>query len=236
MADENTTGSEQTPTVTTPEVTPPAPASPDTSTTENPPADSTLLTGEPPKVEDKAPEQTDEEKAAAAEHDKLFGAPETEYEITGLPEGMTIDKEALAAFEPVAKQLGLSNEGMSLVAQTYAQILPKVTEGVIDNLQKDIIAQHATWATEATEMVKSDEAFGGKPLPEVLQVSAKTIDRFGGPEFREFLDQTGLGNHPAMVKFSYLAGTAISEDTTFERGGTAPTAKSRTEKFYGPQT
>lgn len=209
MAEESTIDS--TPTILTPPTE--TPVSTDTSTTAAPEGE-TLLT---PKEEAPNP---------------LFGAPDTGYEISGLPEGMTVDKEALAAFEPIAKELGLSNEGMSKVAAAYAGILPKVTENVVMGIQNDIAAQHSAWANESIEMVKSDPVFGGKPLTEIQQVSAKALDRFAGPEFRTFLEETGLGNHPGMVRAFYQAGSAISEDTTFERGGAAVAPKSRTDLYY----
>lgn len=244
MADENTT--DLTPTTETPPVADPNPAtgSEPTSTTETPtpPADEGTILGGPEGEEDKggepkAPEQTDEEKAAAEAKAALFGAPEGDYEIAGLPEGMEVDKVALEKITPLAKELGLSNEGFSKLANVYAtDIMPTVVEGVVDNLQKDIAAQHATWATEAAELIKTDPVFEGKTLDDAKALSAKAIDRFGGGDFRKFLNDTGLGNHPAMLKFAYLAGSLIAEDTTFERGGSAPVKKSVTEKFYGPQS
>jgi hypothetical protein len=39
-----------------------------------------------------------------------------------------------------------------------------------------------------------------------------------------------------MMKFAYLAGSAISEDTTFERGDKGSKPKSTVDKFYGEQT
>lgn len=240
MADENTTDSTSTDlTLETP-----AADSKDTSTTETPTPEGgedtgTLLTPPPAKEGEEKPaeekpkdkvEQTPEEKAKA----ELFGAPEGDYELTGLPEGTVIDDKALAAITPLAKELGLSSVGMSKIASVYANdILPQVTNTVVDGIQRDVAAQHAAWATEAKELVATDEAFGKRPLAEVQQVSAKAIDRFGGAEFRTFLDETGLGNHPAMLKFAYLTGTAISEDTSFERGGASSKPKTSVEKFYG---
>lgn len=240
MADENTTGSDQ---VTT-EGTPPAnegdqTASTDTSNTPPNPTqeadgddDSTLLT---PKQDGEGDDEPPANEDPAAE---FHGAPEGDYEMIALPEGMTVDTDALAAFTPLAKEIGLSQAGFAKVVEAYANtIMPGVQDRVVDNLQKDIAAQHAAWATEAKEMVQTDkETFGDAKLDEVLAVSAKAIDRFGGEDFREFLRTTGLGNHPAMVKMSYLVGTLISEDTAFERGGTASAPKSRAEKFYGPQS
>jgi len=241
MADENTTDLTPTPTDQPATDQSQATGSESSSTTETPQADppaedeGTLLTGKEPKADE--PEKTPEQLAAEAEHAKLFGAPEGDYEIAGLPDDMEIDKAALDAVTPVAKELGLSNEGFSKLANVYAtQVLPQVTETVVDNLQKDIAAQHATWASEAIELVKTDPIFEGKPLTEVQQFAAKSIDRFGGEDFRKFLNDTGLGNHPAMMKFAYATGMAIAEDTSFERGSTAPTKKTVVEKFYGPQS
>lgn len=233
MADQaTTTASEPTTEATAPAVE--APQAPDTSTTETPQSEaeapSTLLTGKEPEA------PAEDEKTPPAENAALFGAPEGEYEITGLPEGMTVDKDALAVFEPIAKELGLSNEGMSKVAAVYAELLPKVTDKVVEGLQGDVAAQHAQWATDTIEMVKTDPVFEGKKLADVQGVAAKALDRFGGPELRTFLEETGLGNDPRMMKFAFLAGSAISEDTTFERGGPAPTTKSRTEKYYPSST
>lgn len=242
-----------------PKVESPAPDSSDTnsSTTESPSSDPTpdadggsLLN---PKPEDAQPEgeqgddaKTDEPPANAA----MFGAPEegADYEISGLPEGITIDKEALAAVTPLARELNLSNEGLSKLAGVYTE---NVLPGVVQQMQNDLAAQAAQvtkdWATDARasviggqnaagETVEADAVYAGRTLAEVQQVSAKALDRFGGEGFREFLDQHGLGNHPQMLRFAFAAGSAIGEDTSFERGGGVPSAPlTREEKYYGKQ-
>ncbi len=178
-----------------------------------------------------------EEQAAADAKAALFGVPEGDYEPAGLPEGTVIDKAALEAVTPVARELGLSNEGFSKLAGVYAEkVLPQVTEAVTSQILAQSAATTAGWATEAIEAVKTDAAFGGKPLAEVQAISAKALDRFGGSEFRQYLADTGLGNHPAMLKAMFLAGSAIAEDTTFERGGTPTQPKSRVDKFYPTTT
>ncbi len=235
MAEENTTDSTPTPT----EQTAPPTDSSTSSTTAPAPADDeaapgTLLTsGAEPKA-DEPDTRTDEEKAAEASRATLFGVPEGEYKVDGLPEGTVIDDKAMAAVTPLAKELGLSNEGFSKLANVYAsEVLPGVVEKYNDDLQREVVAQHAAWGQETVELIKTDPVFKGSQLKDVQQVAAKTLDRFGGDKFRSFLDETGLGNHPDMVRFAYLAGTAISEDTTFERGGAVSEPKSRVDKYYG---
>lgn len=250
MADASTIDSTPT-TTTTSETAPPAADSPTstTATSPPPPADAapppvadapavveggTLLTPAPDADPDTPPALSADEQAAADAKAALFGVPEGEYEPAGLPDGTVIDKAALEAVTPVARELGLSNEGFSKLAGVYAEkVLPQVTQSVTDQIMAQSAATTAGWATEATESIKTDAAFGGKPMAEVQAVAAKALDRFGGTEFRQYLADTGLGNHPAMLKAMFLAGSAIAEDTTFERGAPPVTPKTREEKFYG---
>lgn len=172
-----------------------------------------------------------------APENTLLGAPEGDYEIGGLPEGTTIDKEVLDAIVPVAKEIGLSNEGMSKLAGVYAeQVLPHVAAQVVSKIESDIATTRTQWAEELRASVEGetpDPVYAGAKLADVTRIAAKAIDRFGGEEFRAYLDETGLGNHPAMLKLAFQAGSKIAEDTGFERGGTTSRPKTAAEIFYG---
>jgi len=235
----------------------PAPASSDTKTD-----GATLLTGGDAKPTDAPaddgkpaddPAKPDDGKSGDTppENAELFGAPagDAEYEVTGLPEGVELDKEALAAVTPLARELNLSNAGLSKLAGVYTEsVLPHVTKQVSDQIaaqvNADVTKLRNDWATDtraaiaggknaAGEDVQPDPAFKGQPLADVQKVAAKALDRFGGENFRQFLNENGLGNHPAMMRFAYLAGSAISEDQSFERGGGVPQPKTREQKYYG---
>lgn len=208
--------------------------------------------GGDPKPDEK-PDDKDGEGDGKPEPNALLGAPEGDYEISGLPEGVTVDTAALAALAPVAKEIGLSNEGMSRLAQVYtSDILPHVAQ----QMQADVEAQHVAirkdWDAEtrlhvaggkdkdgntiAPLAIKDKDgndvpAFDGKTLPEVQKVAARALDQLGGEGLRTFLDETGMGNHPALVLFAYRAGKAIKEDS-FERGGTSGKPASREELYY----
>lgn len=205
---------------------------------------------------------TDKEAAKV----ELFGAPEGDYELTGLPEGMVIDTDALAAVAPLAKEMNLSNDGLSKLAGVYAEkVLPGVLEKATQDFTGSVVAVRRDWdqasraivsggeipaSSNAFSLVKGaevkdgdtviavkvapDPIFGGKSFEQVTAIAAKAIDRFGGPEYREYLKDTGQGNDPRMLKFAYQAGSLIAEDTSFERaGGTPNTPKTREEKYYG---
>jgi len=245
--------SQTTETQPAPKADAPAPGSSDTnsSTTESPskPDDGSLLN---PKVDEAKPdgEQTDgaEPEGEPPANAAMFGAPaeDAEYELSGLPEGMTIDVAALAAVTPLARELNLSNEGLSKLAGVYTEsVLPSVQQQMTDDLASRAAQVSKDWATDARasvvggtnaagEPVEADQIYAGRSLAEVQQVSAKALDRLGGEGFREFLDQHGLGNHPQMLRFAFAVGNAIGEDTSFERGGGTPAAPlTREEKYYG---
>lgn len=242
---------------------PPAPGSPDTSspTTETNPAadDEGSLLGDA-KTEGDNDGGADSDAGNAygdrtgdggdADANPLFGAPaeDASYEIAGLPDGMSIDADALAAVTPLARELNLSNEGLSKLAGVYTEsVLPGVVKQMETDLQTQAAQVRKDWGTDARaavqggvnaagEQVEADPVYAGHTLSEVQTTAAKALDRFGGEGFREFLNGNGLGNHPMMVRFSFLAGKAISEDTNFERGAGVPSAPlTREEKYYGKQ-
>lgn len=186
----------------------------------------------------------------------LIGAPEGDYDLAGLlPEGTGVDVEALKAFTPTAKELNLSNEGLAKLA---LEAQPIVAKQVMDGMVSNVVAMRAGWDADTRaainggqnaegQTIARDPVFHGKNFDDVTATAAKAIDRLVGDKlfpgakedgtpgtFRDFLKATGLGNHPAMVQFAYLAGAQLSEDSDFQRSGGIPNSpKSREEKYYG---
>ena len=68
--------------------------------------------------------------------------------------------------------------------------------------------------------MKTDAEIGGDKLPENLAVARKALETFGTPELKALLNESGLGNHPEVIRFFYRSGKAISEDRVI-RGGAA---------------
>jgi len=227
----------------------------DTSTTQETETEEKidLGTGKGAETTETEDTRTDEEKARDAERETMFGAPaegET-YQIEGLPEGTEIDTEALEAITPVARQLGLSNKGLSTIAGVYAEkVLPGVAAKVVEQLNKDVLDRRAEWETEARDLIAGKGeplknaagevvGFDGKAMGQVQQIAAKALDRLAPQGFREWLDETGLGVHPQMIAFAYNAGKAIAEDRDVEpvdRGGKKKSGDGRpmtdASKFY----
>lgn len=140
---------------------------------------------------------------------KPQGAPE-KYEFK-LPDGIQLDDKGTQAFSEVAKELNLSQEA---------------AQKVLDKMGPVIAGRHAETLAQAktqwVEGAKVDAEFGGEKLAENLAVAKKALDKFGSPELRTLLNESGLGNHPEIIRAFFRAGKAISEDKFVPATGGSP--------------
>ncbi|ECA0162719.1 peptidase [Salmonella enterica subsp. enterica] len=165
--------------------------------------------------------QEGDKPAEKKESDKPEGAPE-KYEFQAA-EGVELDTEALKEFEPVAREMNLTNEQ----AQKLVDVYPKILAGV---QQRQVEAWQQTteqWAAD----VKADKEIGGDKLPSNLSAAQRALDQFGTPELKEYLNTTGLGNHPDLVKTFVKIGKAMSEDGMVTGGNDGQ--RSAAEVLYG---
>lgn len=161
-------------------------------------------------------EQQQQQADAKPDGDKAQGAPEA-YEFK-MPEGYELNADLAGEFGNWAKELGLPQDK----AQAAADLGVKLVEQALVKQQEAHTAQVAEWR-KATE---TDKEIGGPALAENLSFAARAIDTFA-PELREVFDQTGMGNHPALVKAFIRIGKAISEDQLV--GGARQSAAAETD-------
>ena len=210
----------------------PAPAAPAAGTTET-----TVLTPTAPATapaagatETKTPEQIQQEADAAAatkkEADaaKPTGAPEAYTDFT-LPEGIDMDVGTLDAFKGLAKELNIPQEAAQKLIDLQTTLVAKQA----DAYQQAVVAQGQKWAAE----VKNDPELGGENYNKSVASAIKVIQSFGDPALTELLNDSGLGNHPALFKFCHRISAAISEDKFVMPGSqsNAPKEMSIVEAF-----
>ncbi|EMB3084236.1 peptidase [Providencia huaxiensis] len=169
---------------------------------------------EPSKTDDKAnPEPKGDDKKPVS------AAPE-KYEFTA-GEGQELDKEAVAAFEPIARELGLSNKQAQKIVDVYGStIIPQIAK-----------QQEAAWqkqVTEWAETVKADKELGSV---ESIGNAQKAMDQFGTPELKQYLNDSGLGNHPELFRIFSRIGKAMSEDGFVS--GSSENARSAADVLFG---
>lgn len=158
------------------------------------------------------------------EGDKPTGAPE-EYAPFELPEGFTADGPVMDEFKAAAKALNLPQEAAQQVVNLGAKLVERTQAAMRD-------AWTAT-QTQWVDTIKKDAEIGGARLNERVAVAVKALDRFGSPELRKALEETGMGNHPEIVRAFYRVGLAISEDTLVTSDTKAAPPKDAAEVLYG---
>lgn len=148
--------------------------------------------------------------AAGAEEAKPEGAPE-QYKFANSED---FDQDILGQFSDVAKELNLSQEAAQ-------KVLDKMAPAIESRQAEQLQAVREQWAAEA----KADAEYGGDKLDENLSAAKRALDAYATPELRTLLNDSGLGNHPEVIRFMVRAGKAISEDkfVTGGRGTNQPT-------------
>lgn len=188
MAEEALAAAEAAQAPMTEPVTTPAAAAPTTPTPNTAPEakDESLLSGKPAKAE---------------------GAPE-KYADFKAPEGFELDKESMEKASVIFKELNLSQDQAQKLVDYYSG-LSKADAESTQNRFKEMVTGWREESLNHPDLKGKMERNGP-----VLTAVAKTIDSLG-PElagaFREVMDLTGVGNHPAFIRAFYALAQQLSE-------------------------
>ncbi len=165
--------------------------------------------------EQKAPEQIEADEAAAAEAAKAAaGAPEV-YADFAAPEGAELDTGVMEVFAATARELNLPQDKAQL-------LLDKMQPIIAERQAEQVKTLTAAWETQT----RADPEIGGAQMDANMVHAARAMNQFATPAFKEVLNNSGLGNHPELVRFMVKAGKAISEDRIVSGGIPAATAGS----------
>lgn len=150
-------------------------------------------------------------------------APDAYTDFT-VPEGQTLDKEAIAAATPLFKEHNLTQEA----AQKFVDFHNAQMKATVDKLFQGYADTRKAWADET-------KAHFGTRLPEVKATIGRALDLLP-PEtragFREIMNSTGAGDNPFFAKAFYdLAQRATEGRPVVGKGpspeGQRPTAQPR---------
>ena len=217
-----------TPAAATPAPATPAPATPAPAVAA-PATDTSLLgsAGDPPAAPagtQPAPATPDAPKPAG---DPVApqGAPDKyEFKTT---DGVAIDEAKVAEFSLVAKELGLPQDAAQ-------KLMDSVTPALVERGAQSMRDAVTAYRTDLVNQVKADKEIGGDKLPEVLSRANEAVKAYGGDELRKVLNETGLGDHPAVIRAFYKIGVDVS-NAKFVPGAKQP-SKGETDaatKLYG---
>lgn len=146
------------------------------------------------------------------------------YELK-LPADALVDKSDLERIEADAKARGLSaEEAQSILDRensalaSFVEKQKKQTEGIVTGWKK---------------AVEADKEIGGANFPKNAEIAKRAVDRFGSQEFKQALEESGLGNHPELVRVFYKIGKAMENDEFLSGQPNSIGKKSPSELLYG---
>ena len=136
------------------------------------------------------------------------------YDLSGIvPE--TYNQGVVEEFKKKAHETGMSAEGVRKMAEWYKDLELKQRESI-----------------EKSKMIQADQHilelkkdFGVNFDTEVKN-ARKALEAYTDSAFRKYMDDTGLGNHPALVKAFAKIGRELSEDKLVQSDTATRLAKS----------
>ncbi len=148
-----------------------------------------------------------------------------------------LDPALVVLATPVLKDLKLTNDQ----ANKLVGLVPEIQQRTLQALNDDFTATRAGWAKQT----KEDAEIGGQHLPQTLTLASRALDKFGAlsvkdangnetNEFRALLNDSGLGDHPVMLKMFREVGKLVSEDGALVRGDSNPQSKKSREEILYP--
>lgn len=157
-------------------------------------------------------EQRAEEDRLKAEEAKSNQVPE-KYEFT-VPDGVQLDEELVKEFEPLAKEYGLSQGKAQKIVDLGSKMMQKAVDRYTEAAQVAHAEQVKGWleAAKADPELKDDVAKGAD------SEAARVMNTLATPELKKFLNETGFGNHPEMIRLALKIAPGMREDGFF-RGG-----------------
>lgn len=126
------------------------------------------------------------------------------YNLT-MPEGVDVDQGLLDALGPQFKEFGLTNAQAQKLADKFIEAqtarMGKQSETWANTISK--------WADDA----KADPEIGGAKWDGTVSAAVRAVNTLGSPALKEYLNATGGGNHPEVIRFMAKVGAMIKEDS-----------------------
>jgi len=175
----------------------------DTTTTAS--AESTTDTSHPEAQPSQAEAQTGQGQTAETTETSQEQS-KGSYTIT-VPEGMVLNEPLMAAVTPILQEMKMNNEQVQTLSDAFSKVQQTMDIEKAKVAEQAFQEQTATWQQE----VKADKELGGTKYDENLAIASQALKQFGSPEFKQILEETGLGSNKEVIRAFFHIGKELSE-------------------------
>jgi hypothetical protein len=164
----------------------------------------------------KTPEENATAKAAhdatkpADDTDPANVVPEDGKYTIAVPEGFVVDQKLVDALGPEFKEMGLTQGQAQKLADKFMTVKADEAKAQQTAWTKTV----SQWADDA----KADADMGGDKWDGTVSKAVKAMDALGTPALKKYLDASGGGNHPEIIRVFAKVGDMISEDSPPNNG------------------
>lgn len=168
------------------------------------------------------------ETQTAQETPAQAGTQEVKYDLA-VPEETSLTDTEVESLKAYAKEKGLSKD--------QAQELLNQRHEAKEDLISRYKSEQDTLRTQWLDAAKNDKEFGGQHFAQNVEFAKRSLEKFATPGIVEYLNQTGLGNNPEVIRLFYRIGKSMSNDSIVNPGSAGgPVTKPIEDVFYGKQT
>lgn len=177
------------------------------------------------KAETKTEEKIEAKDTVKAEGEKPEGEVKIEfpiYEEFKVPEGVNLDKEQVGEFNKILGEIEtgkLDHAGYQAAGQKLVDLATKATTDSITRLNDYYVNFHENQKKQWFEAFKADPEMGGEKLDITVGTLREAVETYAGnesqvQEFRQLMKETGVGNHPSVIRLLNNMANKISKYTT----------------------
>lgn len=135
------------------------------------------------------------------------------------PDGFKADEALVGKLKPLFKELGFDSAKAQKLVDAYAGHQAELAKGSEKDAEKAFTDLKAGFLKD----LKADKDIGGSKFDASVAAAKKALTKYGTPELQKLLDDTGMGNHPEVVRAFAKVGAAMAEDSVGgARGSGAP--------------
>lgn len=146
----------------------------------------------------------------------------TEVEIVlELSDDSPLEDSVVTEIATLAKEKGLTQEQAKVLLERE------------DKAARARIDEHNKLVDSWKSAVSVDKEIGGEKYNESVEHAKRVVQKYGSDAFKQALDQSGLGNHPELVRFVSRIGRAMADDSLVKASSSGKPARSIEDILYG---
>lgn len=129
----------------------------------------------------------------------------------------------------------LNNPELASDRKAFAREALTVHNQLLENAAAEMAREFESTQAAWQDQVRALPEFAGDRFEPAFGEIAKLVNRYGDKDFREAMNLTGVGNHPAMARFLLKIAKDVNEAKPISGSPPVSARSTHTQRLYGNQ-